>query len=66
MKTIDELIELATEGQILFTKKDVRDICKYVANNAVPSDKTIMRVLNAIGYEEESWIQFVKNNYRNN
>lgn len=25
-----------------------------------PSDETIMRVLNAVGYEEESWIEFVK------
>ena len=24
------------------------------------SDATIMRVLNAIGYEEESWIEFVR------
>ena len=28
------------------------------------SDETIMRVLNAIGYEEESWIGFVKHNIK--
>lgn len=28
------------------------------------SDETIMRVLNAIGYEEESWIGFVKSNLK--
>lgn len=26
-----------------------------------PSDKTIMLILNCIGYEEESWLDFVKN-----
>lgn len=25
-----------------------------------PSDETIMRILNCIGYEEESWIDFVR------
>lgn len=25
-----------------------------------PSDETIMRILNCIGYEEKSWIEFVR------
>lgn len=29
-------------------------------DEANPSDAVIMRILNAIGYEEESWIPFVR------
>lgn len=28
--------------------------------DAHPSDETIMRILNCIGYEEESWVEFVR------
>lgn len=35
-------------------------------DEANPSDAVIMRVLNAIGYEEESWIPFVRKNLKNN
>ncbi|MCQ2299732.1 MAG: hypothetical protein MJZ81_06380 [Bacteroidales bacterium] len=31
-------------------------------DEANPSDAVIMRILNAIGYEEESWIPIVKKN----
>mgnify|MGYP003445446163 len=30
------------------------------------SDETIMKVLNAIGYEEKSWIQFVREQWNRN
>ena len=30
-----------------------------------PSDETIMRILNCIGYEEESWIEFVRKRLEN-
>lgn len=29
-----------------------------------PDDALIMRIMNAIGYEEESWVDFVKNNLK--
>jgi len=34
-----------------------------VDDTQIPSDETIMRVLNCIGYEERSWIDTVKENW---
>lgn len=33
-------------------------------DDANPSDAVIMRILNAIGYEEESWIPIVRKNLK--
>lgn len=33
-------------------------------DEANPSDAVIMRILNAIGYEEESWIPIVRKNLK--
>jgi len=42
-------------------KESFMDGAKWADEN--PSDETIMRVLNCIGYEERSWIDTVRENW---
>jgi len=71
-KTIGERFdEMAEAAGVSKTDKSYdfgRSCCFQIATDqkaideANPSDAVIMRILNAIGYEEESWIPIVREN----
>lgn len=44
-------------------RTDHKDVCFEIVEDECPSDETIMRVLNCIGYEEQSWIDIVRKNW---
>ena len=50
----------ATHGKIARDNFIYGAAQQELEDNANPSDAVIMRILNAIGYEEESWIPFVR------
>ena len=59
-KAIDEdAIHAIVEEQVLKAIEKQKAI-----DEANPSDAVIMRILNAIGYEEESWIPIVRKNLK--
>lgn len=74
MKTIKERANLAAwqiYEEIGLSKHSVDRVAEIieekvfeqkVIDEANPSDAVIMRILNAIGYEEESWIPIVRKN----
>lgn len=69
MKTIEERAKAASEGYDddgytagLYMGYVVGATAQKAIDEANPSDAVIMRILNAIGYEEESWIPIVRKN----
>ena len=49
-----------------FNKDDEKESKENQMKSDEISDETIMKVLNAIGYEEKSWIQFVREQWNRN
>lgn len=49
-----------------FNKDDKKESKENQMKSDEISDETIMKVLNAIGYEEKSWIQFVRKQWNIN
>lgn len=71
MKTIEEVIDNIVDEHKECRWMDAGELREYLEvvaqeqkaiDEANPSDAVIMRILNAIGYEEESWIPIVRKN----
>lgn len=71
METIEEVIDNIVDEHKECRWMDAGELREYLEavaqeqkaiDEANPSDAVIMRILNAIGYEEESWIPIVRKN----
>jgi hypothetical protein len=57
--------DVHVSGKIISILTHITQLVARIDTDSL-SDEQIMRVLNAIGYEERSWIEFVRKNMKTN